>query len=334
MGGEIALFGAGKIGKAALSFFRKEGKNVFCFLDNESSKWGSSIMGVPVMGLDAFCELGENCHVLLTCSSKYHGAITKQLHDMGIMNVTVFDTHKLWSGSDRESLVSYSQESDMEDIVLYNVLHDVKEIFYIDVGSNDPWMYSVTKLLYDKGGHGINIDPIEELIALSKRERPRDINICAGVGAENGRKCLYYQGAFGGGLSTVVEENRSELSTVVEIDVLTLKEICRKYIKHGQEIHFLKIDVEGFEKDVLLGSDFSMFRPWIICIESTYPGTDTLCHEKWESIIFAHNYIFATQFGVNRYYVASEHRVLINRFLAREDLLAKYRVFHAELMMY
>lgn len=42
----------------------------------------------------------------------------------------------------------------MEDIFLYHVLSDVaeKDIFYIDVGANDPVNESVTCLFYNMGG--------------------------------------------------------------------------------------------------------------------------------------------------------------------------------------
>lgn len=39
--------------------------------------------------------------------------------------------------------------------MLYHALYGVHDIFYIDVGSNDPWMHSSTKLLYDRGGMGL-----------------------------------------------------------------------------------------------------------------------------------------------------------------------------------
>ena len=184
------------------------------------------------------------------------------------------------------------------------------------------------------GGYGINVDPLPEMIELTKIDRPRDINICAGVGARRGQMTLYRQGAFGSGLSTVVESNSAALTEKIDIEIIPLKEICEEYIEPGQDIHFLKIDVEGFEKEVLLGADFSIYRPWVICIESTLPGTDIPCHENWESIILEQDYILAGKLGVNRYYVSNEHEYLKERFLTREDLLTTYRIFHAELLMY
>lgn len=143
---------------------------------------------------------------------------------------------------------------------------------------------------------------------------------------------LYRQGAFGAGLSTVVERNRKGVQEGEEIQIITLKDICREHVPQDQDIHFLKIDVEGIEKEVLLGGDFSVYRPWIICIESTLPGTDFSCYEKWEDIIIKQDYIYVTQIGVNRYYVSKEHSEIKDRFVSKEELLITYRIFHAELM--
>lgn len=52
-----------------------------------------------------------------------------------------------------------------------------------------------------------------------------------------------------------------------------MSNICRKYVPKGTEIDFCKIDVEGSEKDVLLGYDFFNYRAKMFCIESTIPNT-------------------------------------------------------------
>ena len=53
--------------------------------------------------------------------------------------------------------ISYSQN--YEDIYLWRLLQDVHHGFYIDVGAFDHQKDSVTKLFYDRGWSGINIEP-------------------------------------------------------------------------------------------------------------------------------------------------------------------------------
>ena len=67
--------------------------------------------------------------------------------------------------------VSYAQNG--EDIVLARGLR-ADAGFYVDIGAFDPHVDSVTKLFYERGWRGINVDPVPEVIALFERDRPRD----------------------------------------------------------------------------------------------------------------------------------------------------------------
>ena len=68
-----------------------------------------------------------------------------------------------------------------EDLLIKSFFPDVKKGFYIDVGANDPVVDSVTKLFYDEGWSGINIEPIKKHIIDLDRLRPRDINLNLGL---------------------------------------------------------------------------------------------------------------------------------------------------------
>ena len=99
----------------------------------------------------------------------------------------------------------------------------------------------------------------------------------------------------------------------------------------GGDIHFLKIDAEGMEKQVLAGMDFKAFRPWVVLVESTLPCTNIPSYEAWEQILLSQGYSFATMIGVNRYYVSEEKQELAGRFLSKEELRKKYEILHAVL---
>ena len=73
------------------------------------------------------------------------------------------------------------------------------------------------------------------------------------------------------------------------------------------EIHFLKIDVEGAEQLVLAGMDFDRFRPWIVVVEATKPLTQEINASSWEHLLLDASYDFAYFDGLNRFYVAREH---------------------------
>ncbi len=99
-----------------------------------------------------------------------------------------------------------------------------------------------------------------------------------------------------------------------------------------KDISFLKIDVEGMERDVLLGMDFENYRPKILVIESTLPCTEIANYEEWEDIVLTSNYHFAYMHGVNRYYVADEWSELDEKFEPWEMIAGKYCLLHADLL--
>ena len=211
-------------------------------------------------------------------------------------------------------MVSYAQN--FEDVILSRVLTEVKAGFYIDIGAQDPLIHSVTNFFYMSGWSGINIEPVEEWFIKLQEARPRDVNIKCLVGSLEGNQTFYE--IPNSGLSTGLVKNRilhessgHKVHESVE-RVRTLKGICED-LKVG-EIHFLKIDVEGAEKDVLLGANFVDYRPWIIVIESTEPNSQVQNFENWEQILVTSDYQFAYADGLNRFYLSKEKINLLERF--------------------
>ena len=216
---------------------------------------------------------------------------------------------------------SYAQF--FEDMILYCALKDVDKGFYIDVGANDPTLLSVTKFFYDRGWHGINIEPLTDKCALLSEMRPRDINLCVGLGSERGKLEIFEAGE----MSTFLPEFANQNTRKRQKNILTLSEVCEQYPPPNQDVHFCKIDVEGYERQVLEGiKDWNKFRPWIFVMESTLPGTDIPCHDKWEDLLLENDYIFAFEFAINRYYVSAEREYLrynfakINQFVAQNQI--------------
>ena len=222
----------------------------------------------------------------------------------------------------KERFISYAQE--YEDLILHHVLKDVSEGRYIDVGANDPWELSVTKAFYDVGWSGINIEPLPESYDTLVQFRERDENLCVGAGSEDGAMTLYKQGT----MSTVCTKYASDYIEQQSIPGKTLSRIVKESrFCDITEIHFIKIDVEGFEKSVLCGIDFDIIRPWVFVMESTFPGTDTPCHDEWEHILLDAGYAFAFQYGINRYYVEETKIELKSRFLDPHALSEVYDIF-------
>lgn len=203
--------------------------------------------------------------------------------------------------------ISFAQNQ--EDIMLWRALKHVENGFYIDVGAAEPVNLSVTHLFSLEGWSGINLEPEPSYFKELRESRQRDINLQLCVASQAGE--IDFFRIAGTGLSTTSEsialEHEKAGFNVKKFSVRckTLREICEDYVDDRQ-IHFLKIDVEGAELDVLAGADFNRFRPWIVVVEATLPMIQTENHLSWEHILTESKYEFAWFDGLNRFYVASE----------------------------
>lgn len=225
----------------------------------------------------------------------------------------------------KNTFISYAQ--DLEDLILYHVLKNEEEIFYIDVGANDSYRLSVTRSMYDMDiAHGINIDPLQACID-TYSDRKRDINICAAVGSqqENGTRMRLYSDSINStGASLIKNKYLSQKATQeIEVPIYSLQNICERHVQKGKRGGFLKIDVEGFEEKVLDGMDFNWYRPAVITIEAE--GFEIL--GGWEKILVDNDYVAQYHHVSNRYYIDRNRKDLIDRFLTVEELIGSYDIF-------
>ena len=207
------------------------------------------------------------------------------------------------------SFISYAQN--YEDVMLWRALKYVKSGFYIDVGAAWPDEHSVTKAFYDRGWRGINIEPNPVHHASLVKRRTRDINLQLAIGEDAGQLTMNLVGDTG--LSTldtsIADQHKDGGWGIVQqtVSVDTLASVCLQHLPSGQEVHFLKVDVEGFEEQVLRSNNWKEFRPWIVLVEATLPMTQQESFEGWEPMMLGADYLFAYADGLNRYYVAKEH---------------------------
>lgn len=210
--------------------------------------------------------------------------------------------------------VSYAQS--FEDVMLWRALASVGPGFYIDVGANDPEIDSVTKAFYDAGWNGINIEPLKSHFEDLVLARPRDINLCEAAGDRVLTLDIWDLGIRGWGtLDKEVAERHiacGHQATSYSVPVRPLTQICDEHVT--SDIHFLKIDVEGFEPQVLQGMDFEKYRPWIVVIEATLPNSKEESHDQWEALLTQSAYQLVYQDGLNRYYLADEKKELEMHF--------------------
>jgi hypothetical protein len=78
-----------------------------------------------------------------------------------------------------------------EDLILWGALSDINNGFYIDVSAMDPVKESVTKLFYDRGWSGINIEPTARWFDKLTAQRARDINLQIAASDRTGALTLH-----------------------------------------------------------------------------------------------------------------------------------------------
>ncbi len=228
-------------------------------------------------------------------------------------------------------MISYAQN--FEDVILHRVFRDRKEGFYIDVGAMHPVVESVTKFFYDQGWSGINIEPNEYFYTKLLEERPRDINLNLAVGEREETKEFYVFKDIGN--STFEESSRDRYvergyeAKPARTRITTLATICQDYVR--REIDFLKIDCEGWEKFVIQGADWNRFRPIVLVIEATEPGTTTPAWSEWEPyLIDSARYDMVYFDGLNRFYLRREYADLRSCFDLPPNFFDDFKLYATE----
>jgi len=218
----------------------------------------------------------------------------------------------------KDIFVSYAQNG--EDFLLWRLLRDVEAGSYIDVGACEPEIDSVTRAFYERGWSGINVEPLDAYWRQLCRSRPRDVNLNIAIGAADGERDFFAISHTGlSTLDSAIAQRHQAAGFRVRptrIKMRSLSGIWREFVRG--EVHFLKIDVEGSEAEVLAGADLARQRPWIIVVEATAPLTCRSTHEQWESTLTRAGYRLVHTDLVNRYYLAGERAVLAQR-LDRQD---------------
>ena len=214
------------------------------------------------------------------------------------------------------SFVSYAQN--FEDVMLWRALKHIEQGFYIDVGAWSPDRDSVTRAFYERGWRGINIEPNSEFHQQLEASRPRDVNLKVAISDTEGSMTMNFLANTG--LSTLDDSIAQQHqaagweATRREVAVKTLVAIWQQHVPDGQPVHFLKVDVEGFEAAVLRGNDWARHRPWVVVVEATLPMSQVESHAEWEPTLLDAGYKFAYADGLNRFYVAEEHADLLPAF--------------------
>jgi len=177
--------------------------------------------------------------------------------------------------------LTYSQFG--EDLIISNIfaMLGISKPSYLDIGAHHPINISNTALLYLRGSRGINVEANPNCIDQFNILRPEDINLNIGVGPNRGALEFYFIDDWSGRntfdrktAEEFVKANPQFSITKVErIPIVTINDIVEDFAE-GTWPHFLNIDIEGMDVDVLKSARFQKSAPLVICAEAV-SGSDS-----------------------------------------------------------
>lgn len=206
---------------------------------------------------------------------------------------------------------SYSQN--FEDYRLHRALSDITNGTYIDIGAWEPQYHSVSYNFYERGWRGLNAEPEKQSFEMLLTSRPKDINVNKFVTTKT--EPINFYSVAKSGLSTnnldLLKQERIGKPIEIQrglVETVSLDSLFNQLSAHT--IHWLKIDVEGSENEVIESWGENSARPWILVVESTIPGSQILSDKKWESRILSKGYNAAYFDGLNTFYTLIERKDL------------------------
>lgn len=164
----------------------------------------------------------------------------------------------------------------------------IEKGFYVDIGACHPYRFSNTYWAYKRGWSGINIEPNKKGYETLRKHRARDINLWCGIAENNGKLDYYeFETPEFNSFDKKEFEGIREPERVTSVPVYRLEEIL--YKNQVNKIHFMDIDVEGMEMEVLKSNNWEKYQPEYILIEQKNMNVEELKNSDV--------YIFLQQFG-------------------------------------
>lgn len=210
--------------------------------------------------------------------------------------------------------ITYAQHGD--DIVIRCIFDSlgIDNPSYLDIGAHHPTNISNTKLFYDTGSRGINVEANPYLFQQFMIERPEDINLNFGVGKESGFLDFYMVDEYSGRNSFdhatveafIAEHPEFKIHEIRTLPVMTVAQV----LSNRTIPDFLTIDVEGLDYEILKSIDFKRYPFKVICVE--VGGSDKINYADAVSLLLENNgYFSLIRCGANLIFVAKQYEFLV-----------------------
>jgi len=229
------------------------------------------------------------------------------------MNLLLFANkfyNKVWKSNVK---MSFSQSG--EDLIILFLIRSLKlkDVSYIDIGTNDPRDMNNTYLLYLNNFRGICVEPDPSLQAKIKTQRPGDTLVPYGIDFENKAAADFYimddsvLNTFSkANAIEMVENHQRKIIKKISVPLISIHDLLNKGFAKNKHI-VLSIDVEGLDYAILKSIDWTLHRPVIVCVE-TISYSKNLTGEKDNQLIallLSNNYKLYADTHINSIFLDS-----------------------------
>lgn len=158
----------------------------------------------------------------------------------------------------------------------------IEKIAYLDLGANDPVVFSNTYRFYRSGHRGVLVEADTSLAAKIAKERPQDICVAKAVTVSDEETVDFFKmsaDTLSTTKSTTAEryerESEHRLADKTTVPAIHIHKLLDRYFSEKAP-DFVSLDVEGLDLELLKAWDFSKWRPAVFCVETlTYTQNQT-----------------------------------------------------------
>lgn len=190
-----------------------------------------------------------------------------------------------------------------EDLVAAGFLPEASGS-YVDVGMSHPVRANNTWSFYQRGWHGVCVEPIARHVEIATRRRKRDRIVRAAAGVEEGQLTFFrfeneeYSTADADVARALIERGE-RLVDQESVQVVTLAGLGVRATP--DEPTLLSLDVEGGEMAVLQGNDWGTYLPRVICVEEWESPIDE--HTEVRALLESEGYVLRAYLNPSAIYV-------------------------------
>src|SRR2546425_11713545 len=137
--------------------------------------------------------------------------------------------------------------------------------FFVEVGANDPFLFSQTWMLEEKGWAGVLVEPLADCCAALRRYRSaRVVQAACAAPHQIGMSTLHVAGTCSS-LAPNAFNPKVCYETTETVQAVTLTAVLQQ-VAAPRVIDFLSIDTEGTEGDVLAGLHLHRVHPRLFLV--------------------------------------------------------------------